>query len=113
MGDLRRYHFKKIADRIEKGEVTSAEISEGLVRDFLYDKDMPDPDLLIRTSGEYRVSNFLLRQLAYTEIYITPVLWPDFTRDEFFAAVRNFQKRQRRFGNIQNPSANKKNGEST
>ena len=105
--------FKKIADGIEKGKITSAAISEGLIREFLYDRDMPDPDLLIRTSGEYRVSNFLLWQLAYTEIYITPVLWPDFTRDDFLAAVRDFQKRQRRFGKVQHPSANTQNGEST
>lgn len=62
---------------------------------------MPDPDLLIRTSGEYRVSNFLLWQIAYTEIYVTPVLWPDFTKHEFLEAIKDFQKRERRFGAAQ------------
>jgi undecaprenyl diphosphate synthase len=59
---------------------------------------MPDPDLLIRTSGEYRVSNFLLWQIAYSEIYITPTLWPDFGKEEYLEAIGNFQKRERRFG---------------
>ena len=59
---------------------------------------MPDPDLLIRTSGEYRISNFLLWQMAYTELYFTKVLWPDFTKDDLFKAIASYQKRERRFG---------------
>jgi undecaprenyl diphosphate synthase len=64
----------------------------------MYLSDMPEPDLLIRTSGEFRVSNFLLWQIAYTEIYVTPTLWPDMGKDEFLAAILDFQKRERRFG---------------
>ena len=66
----------------------------------LYTADMPDPDLLIRTSGEQRISNFLLWQIAYTELYISPVLWPDFGRRELFEAVLAFQSRDRRFGRV-------------
>ena len=90
--------IKKIAINIEGHGITSNEISEQLLSGFLYTADMPDPDLLIRTSGEYRVSNFLLWQIAYTEIYVTPVLWPDFTKHEFLAAIQDFQERERRFG---------------
>jgi undecaprenyl diphosphate synthase len=74
------------------------EISEQIIADSLYTAYMPDPDLLIRTSGEYRVSNFLLWQMAYTEMYITPTLWPDFQKDEFLAAIEDFRRRERRFG---------------
>ncbi len=66
----------------------------------LYTAGVPDPDLLIRTSGESRISNFLLWQLAYAEIYISPVLWPDFTRADLFEAIRDFQRRERRFGRV-------------
>ena len=65
---------------------------------YLYTKGIPDPDLLIRTSGELRISNFLLWQIAYSEIYITPTLWPDFGKDEYLEAIGDFQKRERRFG---------------
>jgi undecaprenyl diphosphate synthase len=92
--------FKRLAEKIERGELTSTDISEEIVNGFLYTEYMPDPDLLIRTSGEYRISNFLLWQLAYTELYITPVLWPDFNRSEFLTAITDFKKRQRRFGKI-------------
>jgi len=67
---------------------------------YLYTKDMPDPDLLIRTSGEYRISNFLLWQMAYTELYFTKVLWPDFTKNNLLRAISSYQKRERRFGLI-------------
>ena len=65
---------------------------------YLYTYGMPDPDLLIRTSGEYRISNFLLWQMAYTELYFTDVLWPDFKKEDLFRAIANYQKRERRFG---------------
>ena len=90
--------IKKIALSVERRTITVDDISEQLVSHSLYSKEMPDPDLLIRTSGEYRVSNFLLWQIAYTEIYITSTLWPDFGKEEFLEAIGNFQKRERRFG---------------
>ena len=76
------------------------DITEQDITDNLYTKGMPDPDLLIRTSGEMRISNFLLWQIAYSEIYITDVLWPDFTKEEFYKAIIEYQKRERRFGGI-------------
>jgi undecaprenyl diphosphate synthase len=82
---------RKIMEKIRSGALRIEQITEDLISNFLYTGGMPDPDLLIRTSGEYRVSNFLLWQIAYTEIYITPILWPDFRNEEF-------QKRERRFG---------------
>jgi undecaprenyl diphosphate synthase len=90
--------IKAIAKEIEKGHVTSKDITEELVEDNLYTVGMPDPDLLIRTSGECRVSNFLLWQMAYTEIYMTPTLWPDFRKEEYFKALVEYQSRERRFG---------------
>lgn len=89
---------RKIASRIEKNEITSNDITEELISSSLYTQGIPDPDLLIRTSGEYRISNFLLWQIAYTEIYITPTLWPDFNKNEYLTAIKDFQKRARRFG---------------
>ena len=74
------------------------EINETVFRKFLYTADAPDPDLLIRTSGEERISNFLLWQLAYTELYFTNTHWPDFRKENFFEAIVEFQKRERRFG---------------
>ncbi|WP_413852919.1 isoprenyl transferase [Candidatus Ruminimicrobium bovinum] len=82
---------------IEKN-ITNPSIQD--ISNALYTAGLPDPDLLIRTSGEIRISNFLLWQLAYTEIYITDVLWPDFSEEEFYKAIINFQKRDRRFGGI-------------
>jgi undecaprenyl diphosphate synthase len=78
-------------------------VDEDLFQATLFTKDLPDPDLLIRTSGEFRISNFLLWQLAYTELYITPVLWPDFTREDLFEAVLDYQGRERRFGRVSAP----------
>ncbi len=89
---------RKIASRVERNEITSNDITEELISNCLYTGVIPDPDLLIRTSGEYRISNFLLWQIAYTEIYITPTLWPDFNKDEYLTAIKDFQKRDRRFG---------------
>ena len=90
--------FRKIGTSIQVGGMSADEISEQLISDFLYSAEMPDPELLIRTSGEYRISNFLLWQIAYTEIYITSTLWPDFDKEEYLKAIRDFQKRERRFG---------------
>ena len=90
--------IRKIATRIEEGGISANDISEQLISKFMYMSDMPEPDLLIRTSGEYRVSNFLLWQIAYTEIHVTPTLWPDFGKEEYLAAIQDFQKRERRFG---------------
>jgi undecaprenyl diphosphate synthase len=76
-------------------------VDEKAIRRHLYDPEMPDPDLVVRTSGEYRISNFLLWELAYSELVFTEVLWPDFRRDDLFEAVREFQRRERRFGGLE------------
>ncbi|MFQ5706899.1 MAG: isoprenyl transferase [bacterium] len=89
---------KQIAAQVGSGEITPDEVDEKLLSQHLYTASIPDPDLLIRTSGELRVSNFLLWQLAYTEIYVTEVLWPDFRKKEFYQAIESFQNRERRFG---------------
>jgi len=89
---------KKVAERVEKGELRPDKIDRTHLGACLYQPEMPDPDLLIRTSGEYRISNFLLWQIAYTELYITSTLWPDFSRDEYLKAISEFQRRERRFG---------------
>ena len=81
-------------------EKNITDITEQDISDSLYTKGLPDPDLLIRTSGEMRISNFLLWQIAYSEIYVTKVLWPDFTEEEFYKAIIEYQKRERRFGGI-------------
>lgn len=81
--------------------VSPDKVSEKLIRRHLYDPEMPDPDLVVRTSGEFRISNFLLWELAYSELVFTDVLWPDFRRENLFAAVREFQARDRRFGGVQ------------
>ena len=91
---------QRLAERVAAGEIAAADIDENAFRAELFTADLPDPDLLIRTSGEYRVSNFLLWQLAYTELHITSVLWPDFTREDLYEAVRDFQRRERRFGRV-------------
>lgn len=88
----------KISEKIEKGSIRPGDVSEKLVSELLYTSDIPDPDLLIRTSGEHRISNFLLWQIAYSEIYITNTLWPDFDKNKYIAAIQDFQKRERRFG---------------
>jgi len=83
--------------------VKSDKVSEKVLRRYLYDPEMPDPDLMVRTSGEYRISNFLLWELAYSELVFTDVLWPDFRRENLFDAVREYQSRDRRFGAIEEP----------
>jgi undecaprenyl diphosphate synthase len=90
--------FRLLASQIREGKISPEEISEQTISRSLYTASMPDPDLLIRTSGEYRVSNFLLWQIAYAEFYITPTLWPDFRREEFLQALQDYGKRERRFG---------------
>ena len=89
-----------IAQEVESGALGSEDISEEIISRHLYTADMPDPDLLIRTGGEYRVSNFLLWQIAYTEIYTTPTQWPDFRKEEFLKALEAYQMRERRFGAV-------------
>lgn len=76
-------------------------IEEKIFKKFIYTSEIPDPDLLIRTSGEQRISNFLLWQIAYTELWITPVLWPDFSRKDFLMAIKDYQRRERRFGGVE------------
>jgi len=88
----------RIAARAAAGTISLSEITEEMFSQELYTAGLPDPDLLIRTSGELRISNFLLWQLAYTEIYVTDVLWPDFRKQELYKALLDYQKRQRRFG---------------
>jgi undecaprenyl diphosphate synthase len=85
---------------IVRAGVPADKITEKTIRRYSYAPDMPDPDLVIRTSGEYRVSNFLLWELAYSELVFTDVLWPDFRREHLFEAVREFQRRDRRFGGV-------------
>jgi undecaprenyl diphosphate synthase len=89
---------QELGRKIEAGELTAQEITEDLFSETLYTSGMPDPDLLIRTSGEFRISNFLLWQLAYTEIYNTPTYWPDFRKEAYYQALEAYQKRERRFG---------------
>ena len=91
---------QNIAKKIESKEIAVKDITHDLICDHLYTKSMPDPDLIIRTSGEYRLSNFLLWQAAYSEIYISDTLWPDFSKEEFVEILKNFQKRDRRFGKV-------------
>jgi len=91
---------RAIAKRVKAGELDPDEIDERVVAGHLYAPDVPDPDLLIRTSGEMRVSNFLLWQISYSELYVTDVLWPDFDEKEFKKALRSYSRRERRFGDI-------------
>lgn len=85
---------------IEKGKITVDELNEMSFSKYFYTSDIPDPDMIIRTSGEYRISNFLLWQLAYSEIYFTPVFWPAFRRRELYEAIIDYQNRERRFGKV-------------
>jgi undecaprenyl diphosphate synthase len=93
-----------VRDILRRGDITPDALTEEGFARHLYLSDVPDPDLLIRTSGEFRVSNFLLWQIAYSEIWITPDFWPDFNRRHFLRAIVDFQKRERRFGDVQAPS---------
>lgn len=91
---------KKIVENIEKGVISSNDIDEHLFKSFLTTADYPDPELLIRTSGEYRISNFLLYELAYTELYFCQKHWPEFEKEDLYEAILNYQKRERRFGKV-------------
>jgi len=91
---------RKIAELVKTGQLKPEDISQELFSSMLTTKDIPDPELLIRTSGENRISNFLLWQIAYAELYFTPVLWPDFRREHLYEAIYDFQHRERRFGKI-------------
>ncbi|MEC7782242.1 MAG: isoprenyl transferase [Bacteroidota bacterium] len=90
--------IQDISHKVKKNLISPHSINESVIKEHLYTHDMPDVDLLIRTSGEQRISNFLLWQIAYAELYFTPVLWPDFTRKHLYEAIYNYQKRERRFG---------------
>ena len=92
--------FNRILDRVKNNGLATACVDEDMISQHLYTAGLPDPDLLIRTSGEMRVSNFLLWQIAYAEIYVTETLWPDFTRAQLFEALLDFQKRERRYGGL-------------
>ena len=87
-----------IAKDIAAGTIKAEEITEELISSYMCTKNIPDPELLIRTSGEYRISNFLLWQIAYSELYFTEVLWPDFQKEDLYKAIVNYQSRERRFG---------------
>ncbi|ANW97142.1 UDP pyrophosphate synthase [Wenyingzhuangia fucanilytica] len=89
---------KKIAEEVKKGNLNPEDITEDLIQQNLYTHNLPDVDLMIRTSGEQRLSNYLLWQLAYAELYFTETLWPDFRREDLFKAVETYQNRERRFG---------------
>lgn len=91
---------KEIAIKAKDGRLDSDSITAELISEHMCTRQMPDPDLLIRTSGEMRISNFLLWQLAYTEIYVTDTLWPDFGKDEFVGILKDYQRRERRFGKV-------------
>jgi len=91
---------RAIASKVADGSLPLQDIDEAVVADHLYTRGVPDPDLIIRTSGEMRISNFLLWQLAYCEIYISDTLWPDFSREEFIEILKQYQTRDRRFGKV-------------
>ncbi len=91
---------KKIATHVKEGRLDPTLINDQMIADHLSTAEVPDPDLIIRTSGEYRISNFLLWQLAYSELYITEQFWPDFRRDELYKAIESYQSRDRRFGKV-------------
>jgi undecaprenyl diphosphate synthase len=91
---------RSLAEKAQKGELDPADIDEAKVEEELHTHDIPDPDLLIRTSGERRISNYLLWQLAYAELYFTETLWPDFRKKDLFEAILDYQGRERRFGRI-------------
>ena len=92
--------MRSIAQKVKTGEIEPAEINEQIVAQHLYTRHWPDPDLLIRTSGELRISNFLLWQISYAELVVTPTLWPDFRKPQFFEALEEYARRHRRFGGV-------------
>ena len=90
--------IKGISDKVKNNIISISDIDESIINQHLYTRNLPDVDLLIRTSGEHRISNFLLWQIAYAELYFTDVLWPDFIESDFHKAIADYQKRERRFG---------------
>jgi undecaprenyl diphosphate synthase len=97
--------IRKIAEDVQAGKLETGAITEAVVSSYLDAPDVPDPDLIVRTSGEFRISNFLLWQCAYSEFYITPVLWPDFNEADFKDALESFASRDRRYGGVIKESA--------
>ncbi len=91
---------KKIAEQVELGEISVSDIDDDLIQSYICLGDQPMPDLCIRTAGEQRISNFMLWQLAYTELYFTKVFWPEFRKKHLYEAILDFQRRERRFGKI-------------
>ncbi len=91
---------RNIAGQVAEGKISLEDIDQKIFDGFLETKGMPDPELLIRTSGEYRISNFLLWQIAYTELFFTDKLWPDFGKEDLYTALIDYQNRERRFGKI-------------
>jgi undecaprenyl diphosphate synthase len=91
---------RRVAEEVAAGRLRPEEINEQVIESKLYTSALPDPDLLIRTSGETRISNFLLWQIAYSEIYITPTMWPDFDERAFLTSLIEYQKRDRRYGGV-------------
>ena len=91
---------RRIAEQVKQGSIDPEEIDEKLIQEHLFTSEMPDPDLLIRTSGEHRISNYLLWQIAYAELYFCPKLWPDFKEEDLELAIEEYQRRERRFGKI-------------
>ncbi|SUZ66723.1 uncharacterized protein METZ01_LOCUS19577 [marine metagenome] len=92
--------IKNISNKVKNNIISEEKIDEKIINEHLYTRNLPNVDLLIRTGGEYRISNFLLWQIAYAELYFTNILWPDFEKEDFFNAVVSYQKRERRFGKI-------------
>lgn len=101
--------MKEITLKISQNQISYNEINEDLISQHLYTRDFPDPELLIRTSGEYRISNFLLWQLAYSELYFSPKLWPDFRKEDLYEALIDYQRRERRFGRTSEQISEKAN----
>jgi undecaprenyl diphosphate synthase len=91
---------RRLAEKVKSGQIEPADITEKVISDHLWTRNIPDPDLMIRTSGEMRVSNFLLWQISYAELVITPTLWPDFRKPQLFAALEEYARRHRRFGGV-------------
>jgi undecaprenyl diphosphate synthase len=91
---------RRISAEVKRGKLDPEDVTEEVISDHLWTRNIPDPDLLIRTSGEMRVSNFLLWQISYSELVITPTLWPDFRKPQFFAALEEYARRHRRFGGV-------------
>ena len=104
---------RAIARGVAGGAYQADAIDEQLIADHLYTAGLPDPDLLIRTSGEMRLSNFLLWQTSYSEFYVTPTLWPDFSKDDLQSAIKTYQRRERRFGTTSDADALEADPQST